>query len=91
LESHKWVYEEGVCNVTFKLRNDGNRVVDLNVRIVAHKQKSIGKGAVVDDIIGEKVVSVRIGQHEEKELSETLALFQNIRPDRVVVSHHKAK
>jgi hypothetical protein len=91
LESQRWTYEKGVCNVTFKLKNHGNDPIDRNVRIVAHKLKDIGEGAVVDDITGERIITVKLRPYEEKEQTEILPLFPNRQPDMVVVNHYKAK
>jgi hypothetical protein len=91
LESQRWTYEKGVCEVTLKLKNHGHDYVDRNVRIVAYKLKDIGEGAIVSDITGEKIVSVRLKPYEEKDLMETMKLFPNRRPDMVVVSHYEKR
>jgi len=90
IESQKWTYEKGVCTVSFKLRNNGNENISQNVRIVAHKKKSIGD-ALVSDIIGEKVINIKLEPYEEKQISETLYLLPNKRPDIVAVSNYGAK
>lgn len=91
LENQKWTYENGVCVVTFKLLNHEHADIDLNIRIAAHKLRDFAEGAIINDIIGEKVAAVKLRPYEEKELTETLTLFPNRRPDMVVVTHYGAK
>ena len=91
LETQSWTYEKGQCKVTFKLKNHGSDDAKRNVMIVAHRLKDIGDGAVVDDITGEKIIAVKLSPYEEKELTATLGLFPNRRPDMVVVTYYEGK
>ncbi len=68
LENQAWTYDTGVCSVTFTLKNHGDSEVRRNVRIVAHKLKNIAEGAIVNDIIGEKIIVVKLRPYEEKEI-----------------------
>lgn len=47
-----WAYDNSTCFVSFKIINNSHNALLRNVRITAHWQRNIGKGAVVNDIIG---------------------------------------
>ena len=84
-------YENGKCEVTFTLKNNEYNERSRKVRIVAHRQSNIGKGAVVNDILGEKTFLVYLKPREKKEITETVDLFPNLRPTIVIVRHFEAK
>lgn len=91
LDAQKWVYGNGECKVIFTLRNHGKVESNQKVKIVAHEIKDIGKGAIVKDITGMKIISARLKPSEKKEIAEILTIFSNKQPDRVTVTLHKTK
>ena len=48
----KWVTKGTICEVDFTVTNDSHANLVRNVKIVAHKQRTIGEGAIVNDILG---------------------------------------
>lgn len=91
LDAQKWVYEKGECNVTFTLRNHGKDESNQKVRIMAHEIKEIGKGAMVKDVTGAKIISVTLKPSETKEMAEILTIFSNRQPDIVAVTLQEEK
>ena len=64
-------------------KNHGNDDTNRNVRIVAYKLKDIGEGAVVGDIIGEKILNVKLKPYEERGVTQILTVFPKRRPPPV--------
>jgi hypothetical protein len=81
-----WAYNSGNCFVSFKIMNNSHNGLLRNVRITAHWQRNIGKGAVVNDIIGEKIITLELAPRSDQEFKESIKLSINRRPDIVSVS-----
>jgi hypothetical protein len=86
-----WTYNDGSCFVSFKIKNNSHYDLSRNVRITAHFQRNIGKGAVVNDIVGEKIITFNLAPRADIEFKETLELNINRRPDIVSVSQWSPK
>jgi len=57
--------------------------------MVAHRQKDVGEGVVVNDTAVEKILKVRRKPHEEKELAEAPTVSRNGRLDTVLVNSRR--
>ena len=91
LISQNWSYEDGICKGDFILKNNMDNFSTRKVRTVAHRQRNIGKGAVVNDILGEKVLHLGLRPHEIVEKTEPIDLIPNLRPSMIIVNHFEPK
>ena len=83
----EWSYENQHCKVAFKIRNNEDYEKSIKVKLTAHKQRNLGKGGMVNDIIGEKTIIVDLRASEEQSFEETIKLLINKRPSMVTVNH----
>jgi hypothetical protein len=86
-----WVYNKDQCSVSFSVKNNKNVSIKRKFKITAYKQKKIGKGAIVSDVIGEKVLIIDFKPKEIIDLEETVKLLLNVKPSMVVINHFKTK
>jgi hypothetical protein len=86
-----WRYDKGQCTVSFSVKNNTNSHVKRKVKITAYKQRNIGKGAIVSDVIGGKVVLIDLKPNEIVDLEETVKMLANIKPNMVAINLFKVK
>ncbi len=86
LTEQDWSYVNDICKVEFSLKNNDSIEAIRKIRIIAHRQKDIGKGAVVNKIKEKKTITLKLMPSEEKTYIETINLIPNSRPSMVVVS-----
>ena len=91
LKNQDWSCEKGTCKVDFSLKSNKDHETIQKVRIIAHSQKDSGKGAVVDNIIGEKTVYIELKATEQKNCTETINLSSYLKPSMVVISHSESE
>ena len=91
LDDKKWSYENKKLKISFILKNNGYSESLRKVKIIAHKQRDIGHGAIVNDIIGEKIITVHLQPREEIKITDEIDLLLNLRPTMVVFNHFDAK
>lgn len=87
LKNQDWSCEKGSCKVEFSLKNNKDARTIQKVRIIAHNQRDIGKGAIIDNIIGEKTVYIELKAREQKNCAETFYLSSYLNPSMVVIIH----
>ena len=91
LKNQNWSCEKGKCKVEFLIKNNKDQETIQKVRIIAHNQRDIGKGAIVDNIIGEKTFYVELKAREQKNCTETINLSSYLKSSMVVISHSEAE
>lgn len=70
----QWECSHGACNVSFNIANRSNNKSQRKIRIRAHSQRMIGKGAIVNEIVGEKNLTLSIAPFERRQIQEKLVL-----------------
>lgn len=91
LENKKWSYENGNLKFSFTIKNNGYIETNRNIHITAYTQKKIGRGAIVSDIIGDKIITVYLPPHEERKVEDSIKLLLNQKPTSVVFNYFEAK
>ncbi|MDQ1353791.1 MAG: hypothetical protein QG657_4098 [Acidobacteriota bacterium] len=86
LTNQAWSYEKEICTVEFSIKSNRDYNIIRRIRIIAHSQRHIGKGAIINDVIGEKTLCMELKPREEKKWTGTINLFPNIRPSMVVIT-----
>jgi len=86
ITSHDWIFEKGSCEASFTLKSNASTEIDRKIRITAYRQKNIGKGARVNDTIGEKEFIITLKPNEKREFKEKVVLKIRTRPYMVIVS-----
>ncbi len=80
-----WVYEKGICTVSFIVRNNAKKQNTYKLSIRAYKQERISN-AIVSKIVGEKLILVDVLAGERRKINEKLDLVLGLQPDMVGVS-----
>jgi len=90
LNNQDWSCAQGICKIKFSLKNNENHETIRKIRIIAYSQTDIAKGAIVYNIIGERVFYVELKPKEQKNITEKLNLYSYLSPSMVVISHFDA-
>lgn len=91
LTNQAWSYEKGICTVEFSIKSNRDYDVILWIRIIAHSREDIGRGAIINDVIGEKTLYMELKPREEKKWTGTINLLPNIRPNMMVIKYSEGK
>jgi hypothetical protein len=91
LTNQAWSYEKEICTVEFSIKSNRSYYIIRKIQIIAHSLKHIGRGAVRNDVIGEKTFFIELKPREEKKWTGTINLFPNIRPSMVVINFSEGK
>lgn len=91
LENKKWSYENGNLNISFSLKNNGYSDISRNIHVTAYRQRKVGNGAIVNDVVGDKMITVYLPPNEERKITDTIELLLQQKPTMVVFNHFEAK
>lgn len=86
LDSQDWNYQNGECTVRMILKNNSDLHTTRSVRIIVHRQRDIGRGAVVNRIIGEKIITIHLQPLETRSVTEQVVLPFPAKPSRVTIT-----
>lgn len=75
LTNQAWSYEKEICTVEFSIKSNRDYNIIRRIRIIAHSQKDIGRGAVINNVIGEKIFYIEYSQGKKKDGLEQLTCF----------------
>lgn len=89
LSSQDWSYKNGECTVRMILKNNTDLRTTRGVRIIAHRQRNIGRGAIVNSIIGEKIITVDLHPLEIRRITEQVVLPFPAKPSMVTVTQFR--
>lgn len=86
-----WACDQTACKVNFSVKNSthGSEVFQCVIR--AYRKRSMGHGAVVTDLVGEKSFDIQMYTGENRSFDEILPLSAKSRVDLVSVSTFKPR
>lgn len=83
--------ENGLCVVKFKIENNIYEELDRKIYISLNRQRNIGKGAVVNDVLGEKSFIVHLKPNEKRVIEEPIKLIFNKMPSMLILNEYPVK
>gem|GEM_PF-4921276 len=83
--------DNGECIVKFEIQNSKYEEIDRKIYISLTRQRNIGKGAVVNDMLGEKSSIVHLKPNEKKVIEEPVKLILNKIPSMLIINDYPVK
>jgi hypothetical protein len=86
-----WECNRQACRVRFTVKNSTHDSSDYKGVVRAYRYRSLGKGATVSDLVGEKTIDFSLFTGETRSFDEIVALNAKGHVDLVSVSAYKPR